>query len=119
MLHCNTITQLFFYNKTTVKSVWTIYSMNFFINFSAATCLFQNEPNAFRHFGNGIVNPELGNGGFLGWRFRVNSVVVMGCIYHDYQISGSANRTCQANGTWSYQGPVCSEGNTKFTHNDK
>ena len=58
-----------------MKSVWTIYSMNFFIIFSAATCLFQNEPNAFRHFGNGIVNPELGNGGFLGWRFRVNSVV--------------------------------------------
>ena len=42
----------------------------------------------------------------VGGRYAVGTVLTITCD-EIYIQSGHTNRTCQANGTWSFQAPVC------------
>ena len=84
--------------------------MEFLKTSSVVTCLYVNEPDAFKEFTTtDVVNLKDES---LRWRFRIGSVLGIRCLYPDYR-TGPRYRTCQSNGTWSYQGPACSEGNVK------
>ena len=51
--------------------------------------------------------PAIPNGQIHGSDFSYNAKVTFSCNAANFKLSGSQERTCQADGTWSGTQPVC------------
>ena len=51
--------------------------------------------------------PAIANGQHHGSDYSYNAKVTFSCVASNFKLSGSEERICQADGTWSGTQPVC------------